>query len=194
MPDAHPCERPEQGAGAVRFRPLDVSGSSPSVGRVEHSAFYQVAAEAIPILFIALLLQMDYFTADSRNAQLNLFVLSLVVFAAIGEAIALGALADNQDPSYIQQAAVLSAIIVLFLPLLVRAAHPLVENIQGSGGAPRLILRAAAGIFLFGATFLSLTFPDAFGSFLAIFAMVFFVVANFFGIRLDREAADSDDD
>lgn len=159
---------------------------------MEHSAFYQVAAEAIPILFIALLLQMDYFTADSKDAQGNLFVLSLVVFAAIGETIALGALADNQDPSTVEGAAVLMAITVLFLPLLVRAARPLISNIEESGGAARTILRAAIGILLFGVTVFTLTFPGIFGSFIAVFAIVFFVVANFVGIRLDRKPADSD--
>jgi hypothetical protein len=161
---------------------------------VEQAAFYQVAAEAIPILFIALLLQMDYFTAESRDPQLNLFVLSLVVFAAIGEMIALGALADNEDPNGVQKIAVLTAITVLFLPLLVRAARPLVKSIEGSPGPARTILRVAAVTFLFGAVVLALVFPHAFGSFIAIFAMAFFVVVNLFGTRLDHEVANAEED
>jgi hypothetical protein len=160
---------------------------------MEHSAFYQVAAEAIPILFIALLLQMDYFTADGKNAQLELFIFSLVVFAAIGEMIALGALADNRDPSNIQEIAVLSAITVLFLPLLVRAGHPLVKNIEGSVGSPRVVLRAATAVFLVGTVVCTLIFDKAFSSFIAIFAIAFFVVANFVGTFLDRDANSNDD-
>jgi Kef-type K+ transport system membrane component KefB len=161
---------------------------------VEQAAFYQVAAEAIPILFIALLLQMDYFTAENRDPQLNLFVLSLVVFAAIGELIAIAALADNKDPNGIQKIAVLGAITVLFLPLLVRAARPLVKSIEESPGPARTVLRTAAAIFLFGVTVLALVFPDAFGSFIAIFAMAFFIVVNFVGNRLDNKAADTEED
>jgi hypothetical protein len=172
----------------------DVSALVPSVGPVDDSAFYQVAAEAIPLLFIALLLQMNYFTVDGKDPQGSLFVLSLVVFAGVGEAISLGALADDGEPSTIEQSAVIFAITALFLPLLVRAALPLVRNVEGSPGAPRTILRVASAVFLVGATVLTLTFPHAFGPFLAIFALVFFFVANLVGFRAHQEAEDSNDD
>lgn len=160
---------------------------------MHHATFFQVVAEVIPILFLALLLQMEYFKPAAEGDGINLFVLSLVIFAAVGEIISLSALLDNRDPSRIEQTAAVGAVTVLFLPLLVRAARPIIRGID-EGSAARIVIRAAGVIFLVGMVVLGFLGEHLFGPFLAIFAFGFFLVASVFGRSIEQHQRDTKDD
>jgi hypothetical protein len=161
------------------------------VEKVDHPLFFEVAAQVIPILFIALLLQMRYFESpDQQSPSVNLFVLSLVVFAGIGEIIALGAVFGGHHTTVIEQGAVMGAITVLFLPMLVRAGRPFVHTIAGSSRLHRGILQAAVGVFAAGIGAATIFNSDIFAPFLGAFAIGFYIVACFAGTFIDRPPKD----
>lgn len=97
---------------------------------MEKLAFYEVAAQVIPVLFIALLIERQVVGKgyeESPAAALGL--LAIIVFAAIGEFVAISALAEDRHPTQLEKAVVGGAIVMLFLPMIIGAARPRAEAI-----------------------------------------------------------------
>ncbi len=89
--------------------------------------FYEVAAQVIPVLMLALVIEQRFFDKpEGRDPTANLFLIAVALLALVGEWISMSALGDpGRDRAYIQKTAVILAVTLLFLPLIIRAARPL---------------------------------------------------------------------
>jgi cytochrome c oxidase assembly factor CtaG len=136
-------------------------------------AFYEVAAQVIPVLVLALVVQERAEKgAANPSPRFELFLLGCVALAAAGEIISVSALIEEKAPAAPAKWAVLGGIVVPFLPFLMSLARPSVETIGGAYPQLRPIGRFLAWGLPIAALALGFTRLDAapvFGGFAILF-------------------------
>jgi hypothetical protein len=153
--------------------------------------FYEVAAQVIPVLFLALIVEQKLF-GDSRNDRtpaFELFLLAIVLLAAVGEMVSIAALVEHKPPSSeLGKTVVLFAMALLFLPFIVRAAQPRLQAIATAHPWSRAPGRVIGFTLLILLVVVTVTKIDPV-PILAGIALGFFVFAGFaqaFESDLDR--------
>jgi hypothetical protein len=98
---------------------------------IEHQAFYEIAATVIPVLFFALLFQLDWFKKGDGAPEppFDLMNIAIILFAFLAEVICVVALAEGRTPSDAEKIVVSLAIPALFLPAILMAALPLFRGL-----------------------------------------------------------------
>jgi hypothetical protein len=125
------------------------SGPGPTFCEVAHQGFYEVSATVIPVLFLALIFQMEWFgqDGDTSTPRFDLFDLVIVLFAGVGELICIVALSEGRTPSHAEKLVVGVAIGMLFLPAIVRAARPRFRSLAASVPWTKPLGSVVAAIF-----------------------------------------------
>lgn len=91
-------------------------------------SFYEVAAQIIPLLFLALLIEERFFSKREDPApSFEFLVLAAILVGIVGEIVALNALVTGKPASPTERLTVSYAIALLFAPLLWRAVAPRFE-------------------------------------------------------------------
>lgn len=138
-------------------------------------SFYEVSAQVIPVLILALVIQeRTERAAADRSPPIELFLLGCVVLAAVGEIISLSALLEGEAPADPGKYAVLAGVTVPFLPFLMRLAGPSVETIGAAYPPLRPIGRFLSWTLPFALLVLAFTGLDAAPIF-AGFALVLYI-------------------
>jgi hypothetical protein len=138
------------------------------VGIMHHVGYYSTAAQVIPVLFLAALIQ-DRVMGDvkQRAPENQLALLSIIVLAAVGEFTAIVVLSEDRTPTQFESIVVGASVALLFLPILIRAAEPLVEGV--SKGLPWTRWLGPAGLlFIVFAVILSRAAHISFAAILSV--------------------------
>lgn len=98
---------------------------------MEDHSLFEVAAQVIPVLFFAMLFQLDGFrdSEGKSSPRTEWFLFAIIIVAAAAEFICISVLAEDSKPTEFEKIVVSIAITFLFLPAIVRAAAPRVEAI-----------------------------------------------------------------
>lgn len=167
---------------------------------MEDKGLYETAAQVIPVLFFALLYQLEWFGKsgdqtedDGEKSDENLpprfalFDLSIIVLAAVGELVCITVLSEDRTPTESEKFIVLLAVAMLFFPAIVRAAKPrfiaLAEAVPRSKAVGRvLVVVLPFGIFVLAVLHVRLMPVVAVGA--LIFVVVVFATS---GVASDYE-------
>jgi hypothetical protein len=140
-------------------------------------AFYEAAAQIIPVLFLALVVEERIFASRREDAPaLELVILAAILVGIVGELVAINALITGERPGDVEQTTVVYAIVLLFLPFLGRAALPRFEALANASWWSAVLLQVLVVVVAFGiigsTTFGYDVVPVAAG-----FAVTFFFIA-----------------
>jgi hypothetical protein len=113
-------------------------------------AFYSTVAQVIPVLLLALLVDMRYFSPPSAEEPLDVtfFLIGVGVVMLVGEVIALNAVHAGKEPSDIEFAAVMAALGFPLTAIGVRMIRPRMRALGERG--PRWIRPFGQGLFIGG--------------------------------------------
>jgi hypothetical protein len=89
-------------------------------------SFYSTVAQVIPVLMLALLVDVRYFAPprDEEPLDVSFFLISVGVVMLLGEVIALNTLHAREEPSDIEFAAGMAALAFPLLVISVRMLRP----------------------------------------------------------------------
>lgn len=88
--------------------------------------FYEVAAQIIPVLFLALVVEERLLESRGKKGEpaTDFFILAAILLGVVAEMVSINALIEGKPAGDTERLAVIYAIVLLFVPFVVRAALP----------------------------------------------------------------------
>lgn len=164
-----------------------------SLARVNDLEFYSVAAQVIPVLVLALVIERRYFQRQpTESSGQSLFLLTVLLALVGGEFLALSALLEGPSPSALRQSVVMLALVWGFLGLLGGALRD--RFAAASDALPAWlvsIVRIAWPFALLGVIALSVVFnsPDVIAAAVWVLVIGTLCAAHFAAAREEARAA-----
>jgi hypothetical protein len=160
-----------------------------------NTGYYSTAAQVIPVFFLAAVADRFLGGRDERRPEGHLFLLSIVLVAIWGEAIALTALENRDTPATIEHAVVVLAVVLpagLIGAELVRG--PLATLVRSARPAAVGVASFLLGLVCVSVGVAELAGADL-GRIVAYPLLVLFLVPVFLGFaRGSRSGSDADGD
>jgi hypothetical protein len=143
-------------------------------------AFYEVAAQVIPVLFLALAVENRLFGSRKEKSEpaTDFLILAGILLGVVAEMVSINALITQKPAGDIERTAVIYTIVLLLLPFVVRAALPSFAALATGSSRTSGLLQVAIAVLTVGGLVVSVLGLDLV-SVAATCALILFLLAIF---------------